>query len=378
MEQDSEPAFPKPNAQEIQSMLQRTAGGSEVEQLEALEGLYRYANESNGDPDAWNTYGIGLHQARKFDQAIQVFNMLVEAFPEADVYRVSLATTYSQTSQFDLCKYHLRYIVNNGRSEEARRFASEQLEAMERFLKQTAADQELQQLQLKGLREIINSGAATEDDFLRLVRLILVVERTDPEGGYLEELARVLALGRTQFPNSQSILEYQVLCYSRNDPGGKMEETVRLLEQLAPNSKILSILKDIESPEAAEFSGQLHARAAELMSMCQSDQPELVESALKELQRLANFYQTSTYYRQMYAFGLLIAGRKDEARKQAEILEGYGVTTHSEHFHLGQVLWGCGDKVRGKFHLEEAYKTAQTDEERQDTLSVLRELESRA
>ena len=51
---------------------------------------------------------------------------------------------------------------------------------------------------------------------------------------------------------------------------------------------------------------------------------------------------------------------------------------HDVHFHLGQIFWICGDRARGRHHLELAVQFATTEEERKGAIQVLSDFEKSA
>ncbi|MGP0017721.1 MAG: hypothetical protein ACLPHP_04060 [Candidatus Sulfotelmatobacter sp.] len=132
-----------------------------------------------------------------------------------------------------------------------------------------------------------------------------------------------------------------------------------------------------DDEEAKAFSERMRGRAYELMQNCQKrDDPPLVEASLRELQKMVVMYAQSPEYRKVYAFALMIAGRHDEALREAEILAALGDDSHDMHFHLGQIFSACGD-VRGLQHLELALQLASSQEDREQTEMLIAQTKNR-
>jgi len=356
-----------PGNDELQALFEHLQQGSDTERERILNDLLQRA-QGSGDAEDWNVFALGLQAAGKLEDAINIFKQLIEAFPERDIYRLSLATTYSQAGQFELCRYHLRYLEEHAASEEMRDVAKQQLEGMERFLKKTALDEQLQQLQIASLRERIQSSEVSADDYQRLGKLLLLRERQAFEDVSLDETTAILEQGQKHFPEAEGILELLIACYLRKDPQRRLESALKTLEEINPDSHLLQLVANIDDAERAAYVQQMDRRMQELMMQVQAKDPALTKAALEELRKIVTLYPSNLDYRLTYAFALCIAGRNAEAMQQAELLDKNDIPSHTYHFNLGQVFWLCGDVVRGRQHLDLSIQYASTDEEKQDAL----------
>lgn len=356
-----------PENDELQALFEYLQQGSDTEREHILDDLLQRAQKS-GDPEHWNVFALGLQAAGRLEDAINIFKQLIEAFPDRDIYRLSLATTYSQAAQFELCRYHLRYLEEHGASEEMRDVAKEQLTGMEHFLKKTALDEQLQQLQIASLRERIQSGEVSADDYQKLGKLLLLRERQGFEDVSLDETTAILEQGQKHFPEAEGVLELLIACYLRKDPQNRLKPVLKTLEKINPNSQLLQLVANIDDAERASYAQQMSRRMQELMMQVQAKDPELTKAAIEELRKIITMYPSNPDYRLTYAFALCIVGQCTEAMEQAELLDQNDIPSHTYHFNLGQIFWLCGDPLRGRQHLDLSIQYASTDEEKQDAL----------
>lgn len=93
--------------------------------------------------------------------------------------------------------------------------------------------------------------------------------------------------------------------------------------------------------------------------------------ALTTLRQLVQRHPNNEYYRHTLMFGLVASSNHAEALTQAQMLVGRPGATHERHFNVAQAFWFCGDRVRAHEHFALAHELAETDEERQDVVSML-------
>ena len=93
--------------------------------------------------------------------------------------------------------------------------------------------------------------------------------------------------------------------------------------------------------------------------------------ALTTLRQLVLRHPDNEYYRHTLMFGLMASSHHAEALTQAEMLASRPDPTHERHFNVAQTFWFCGDRVRAHEHFALAHELAETDEERQDVVSML-------
>ena len=359
---------------QTEKLITRIKQGTAAERESAIEQLYALARKDN-DLDTWNTVGVGLHFAGRNDEAVRLFDRLVQSAPANDAYRLNLATCYSQNEQIALCREQLLYVAEHGSTEENRKLAREQLQGYDSFLGNTEQDRKLADLQMRSLRQRITQTSKNAEDFKNLARLLVKRGRLDPAGDWLEQAVRVLEEGTAAFPKEVELLELLISCYLRHDPNNRLDSALKRLERIAPDSRALSILANQDEDEGRRFVENNQARADDLLQqVIQGDQTRR-NAALQDLVGLVNMYGDNPFYRGNYAFALMVCGQPAAALQQAAILEKNPAATHSFHFNLGQVYWLCGDDKKGRQHLQLAYDYASNDQERQDVKDRISDLE---
>lgn len=358
-------------------LLERIKKGSATEREHALDYLRQRARGSN-DPERWNQFAFGLGEAGRNEEALHIYNQLVESFPAMDVYRLNLATTYSQIGQFEMCKYHLRYLAEHGSTEDIRKLGKEQLEVTDRFLKQTGQDRQFRQLQVDSLRERIASSNASADDYEKLGRLLIPMQQQGFETVSFNDIISLLEEGQQRFPKSVGILELLAYCYLKTDPMNRLESVLKKLEKEAPDSQVLrTIGASNDDAKVKAYLQQMRQRTQELWTKAQSQDPDLRMAAVQDMRKIVAMYPSNPEYRTLYAFMLGMVRQYQEAIQQAELLAKEADDSYAVHMNLGQLFWVCGDQVRGRYHLELALKYAQNDEERRGAMERIADLSRR-
>lgn len=366
--------FKKQASRESELLLQRIHNGSQLERAEALNELINNAKGTN-HPDDWNLVGLGLHHSGYTNQAIKVFSDLVDQVPE-DIYRINLATAYSQIEQTELCKYHLTQLMSHGSTAEAREYGKAQLENYNRFLGLNDEDIKLRELQKASLRKKIRSNAHAPEHFVMLGRLLDKESRIQSDESKFIEAISVYEQGTSLYPNDVAILEHIIAAYLRYDPNNKLNETLQKLESLDPNSSFLDILHNLDDSDFDAFQQKNQQREAELLQLAASDDAKLKESALKDLRHMMTFFPQNPQYKLSYAFALSIAGKYNEALKEANELAAKPANSHPFHFNLGQTFWFCGEKDKARQHLKRAQELASNEQEIKDVEERLTYFES--
>lgn len=358
-------------------LFDRIENGSEVEQDNALDQLYKYVEENKHSPDSLNELALGYQLAKRFNEAIDIYEQLIQSFPEEDVYRLNLATTYSQIPQFELCKYHLRYLMEHGSTDEMRKLAQQQLSGLTAFLGQKEKDQSLRQLQIDSLRNTIASGQGKVEDYQQLGRIVLQMHHIDSNEQWLDEATSVLEMGLEDFPNDVTMMENLVLCYLFRGDDSRLDALLKELEKLAPHSTVFDILNNLDDKDSEQFLQRKLNHAYSLVAHVQSGDDKLKSAALHELQRMVAMARSNIDYRIAYSWALLSAGKRTEALNQALIMEKTPRQTHEFYFNVGQIFWHSGDPGKGKYYLEKSSQYATNDKDKQDTTKVIAELSER-
>jgi hypothetical protein len=231
-------------------LMERVRTGDPSEQDAAISELVERAEKSNDKYD-WNRVAMALFEVRRFDEAISIFDKLILEFPDEDVIRLNLATAYSQISQVGLCRLHLKYLAEHGGTEEIRKTGREQLEGYERFIGLTEADTELRKLQIAALREATSIDDCPAEDFVRLAKLLRRAAALDPDGGWMDQSRTTLEAGVAKYPQDVTLLELLVNAYLSSDPENRLDERLRRLEMLAPDSLVFKVLAEVSREDTS-------------------------------------------------------------------------------------------------------------------------------
>jgi tetratricopeptide (TPR) repeat protein len=366
-----------PRTDDSNRLLDQIEHGDSVQQRAAIDQLLALAEQSN-DPDNWNVAAFGLHRLQRFDEEIEILTQLVEKSPSTDVYRLNLATAYSQVESIDLCRFHLQFLVDHASTEEMRRLGDEQLRGYESFLGLGKSDTQLRDLQVNFLEESIAADPSVPRNYIALSRLIERLSKFEPGMDLFGRAAEVLERGLATCTDRQEILENLSFCYIHADPKQRMNAVVKELEDIAPDSRILESLANVFREGGGSGSEALATRVQMLMQQVWQKDEALREAALRDLARIVDTYSDATSYRLSYAFCLAMTGRTEEAMRQAERLDQIQGCEHGFHFNLGQIFWLSGDPGRGRHHLQLAVQYATSEQEKKDACERIAELEATA
>lgn len=336
----------------------------------ALQHLEQRARDSGGNPAAWNLYALALGEVGRSGEAAEILERVVAAAPAVAIYRVSLATMYSNARQFERCRYHLEHLAVHGVTQADRDLANQQLDGMRAFHREAGDEQELLDTQTEALRERVRCNAASAQDFVALGRLLLRNRPRDDES-LLPEAIAVLDYGRSVHPASVPILEHLILGLLRYDPDNRLDAAVLELESVAPDSPALAALRRITDDDVATHEQEMETRVQGLMGAAFGEEPRLREIAVNELGNLVAAFPQNPHYRCAFALALSVNDRHADALTQARRVDEYGQLSHSHHFNLGQVFDFVGEPESAERHFQLALETASTEQERADALEML-------
>jgi tetratricopeptide (TPR) repeat protein len=345
-----------------------------IERDNAIQELITMAKRSN-EPTDWNLVGLGMFDCGRTDQAIKLFAELVDIYPGDDIFRFNLATCYSQHEEIEMCRYHLQQIVEKGNNPDNKTYARELLDN-DRFLGRSEDDAQLRQLQMKSLRKKIIVPDRRQEDFVALAKLLLLEFRMKNNEELLQEAVTVLEHANSLYPGHTEILGHLVLVYLHNGSQQKLDDAIRQLEQAAPDSPLLAKLSNIDDKTANDFSKKIYEQAGYLFQLVINNEGDIRERALKDLRRLVTVYPQNLHNRLYFAFALAVAGNTNDSLREANNLSVNPIPSHSFHFNLGQVFYICGDKERGRQHLDIALELAETNEEKKDVKERIEDLEN--
>lgn len=336
------------------------------DQAKIIQSLTEQAVTS-GAADDLSNLANGLSEIGQLDDAIQIFEDLIKAFPGRDTDRANLASVYRASSQFELARYQFNYLAQCGATERIRAWSREQVESLEP--ESTSAAKGLRERQIAALRERIafNEGGAAE--YTRLGRSLLNMgpETTETtERHALEEVIALLEEGHSRYPHDVDILELLAHCYLRFDPATRLRDVLQELEKEAPDSALLRRMQEIDANKVSAHGKTMLQRMQRLVHQVQTEDVELRLAVLHEMLSIVQEFPQNPNYRWFYAFGLIFAGQKDEALMQAQILAETAGAFHILHFNVAQIFWNCGDLARAEHHLDLALQYAANQQERDD------------
>jgi protein involved in temperature-dependent protein secretion len=321
---------------------------------------------TTGAADDLSNLAIGLSEVGQLDDAIQIFEDLIKAAPDRDTARANLASVYCASSQFELARYQFNYLAQRGATEQMRAWSREQVDLLVPDQESTPAAKGLRERQIAALRERIafNEGVAAE--YTRLGRLLLDMGPETTEQRAPEEVTSLLEEGHSRYPHDVGILELLAHCYLRFDVATRLSDVLQQLEKEAPDSALLRRMQEIDADKASAHGKTMMQRMHRLVHQVHTDDVELQSAVLHEMRSIAQAFPQNPNYRWFYAFGLGLAGQKDKALIQAEILAQTAGTYHILHFNVAQIFWNCGDRARAEHHLDLAFQYAANQQERDD------------
>ncbi|HEY0464060.1 MAG TPA: hypothetical protein VGC79_07620 [Polyangiaceae bacterium] len=343
---------------------------------EALRELAERARSSGATNDYRALAGAML-SASRVDDAIALLSQLLERDDARDADRLSLAIAYSQVEQIALARHHLLHLVEHSESAPMREDARRQLEYYDAWLGLGPLDQELARLQEASLRERCEAPDASAALYVRLARFWLRRGRMDGDPSSYPQVARLLEGARRHFPLEPAILEILISCYLRDDPEGMLDETMRELDRVDPDSDILKALSGVDEVTPSTRA-QVASRVDALFAQATQGEPASRHSALQGLRQIVANTPQNPAYREAYAFALLANDEHAQALEQARLLARGAGEGHAVHFNIGQIFWFAGDAERGRKHLDLASRYATSPEEQEEVLERVRYLESRA
>lgn len=359
----------------LKALLGKIQSGLESEKEAALGELYERVHNSDDDR-AWNLLGIGLLQTGRYTDAVEVFSFLNKNQPDNDLYRANLAASFSYAGQFELARFHYQYLADQAKTEEGRDYGRKGLASIQQALKEEENEKTYIDLQVAALLERRAQGEAGPNHYHRLAFIYLQREQTPEPPATLAEITALLEEGLAKYPQSIDILELLALCYSRTRNDDRLEATLRSIERIDPDHRVLQIFQNQEEQAVEKYENEMNERAFSLLNQMQSQDQAIRQAALADLRSMVTMFPANGWYRSVYGLALALNGRKADAIRQAEIAAETAGEDHSTHFHLGQIFWNSGDPDRGRKHLELSHRYAGSDEERRDVSELIAHFES--
>ena len=348
------------------------------EELERALGVLSGRAASGGPSDA-HLLAVGLASARRFNEAIPVYQAAIEAAPERPEFRLNLAAAYVQTGQVELAGTTLDtamaaaadgQVRMAGRTRDQVRAAFQRRrEEINRWTAWRDKQHQLLRLRVGMLRERVAGGDATVADRVRLTNDLLALRSFPGAEETLDEAGGVLEAALEAEPRNVGVLERLVFVYALSRDG-RLNDVLRQLEVVAPYSPALTAFA--RSGKATDRESEAWREKAESLfhvAVTRLRTPE-AEDALAALRQFVRRAPRSRKFRGMLMFGEYMNGNMAQAVALAEALEAESGLSHEEHFNIGQVFWHH-DEERGRAHLAAAYDKAATEQERRDVDEVI-------
>jgi tetratricopeptide (TPR) repeat protein len=341
--------------------------GTAVEREAVLEGLRARAAADPADSQAAREYARALAVVGRTSEAVQIFRELVERHPDDLQFEADLAMAHLRFGNLATARHHLGRVAQHG-SDELRRFAVEQLEALDRFELVGEEERRLRDAQLRVLRERVAREPPSETDVTILARKLLGDSVREQDVALRDEAVAALERARAADPDSVRVLELLVLFYSSRDPEGRLHQAMKDLERLQPESAVFDAVRGSER-SAADYP--LSGRAFELLRQMAPDDPAIRAGVLHDLGALVAASPENGTDRIVYALALTAAGQADVAREQALIAVNHMDDDYVDHFNVTQVFLGVGDLEHARVHAERAVALAGDDAERRDAEALV-------
>jgi tetratricopeptide (TPR) repeat protein len=340
------------------------------------------AQAAGGGPVELHLLAVGLASARRFDEAIPVYQAAIEAAPDRAEFRLNLAAAYVKTGQVELAAATLDGAMaatdsgvvrmEGGTKAQVRAAFQRRRDELGNWIAWRDQQYQLVRLRVGMLRERV-AGHPTVADQVELSHELLRLRNFPGAEETLAEAVGLLEAAHAAEPGNQEALERLALVYAMTNDD-RLGDILRRLEAVDPDSRALAAFTVTEQDAAREM-GERRTRAHSLMdvAMTRARTPE-AEAALAELRHLVRSAPGNRSYRAMLMFGEYVNGNLEPALALAEELAAEPDLTHAEDFNIGQVFW-FADQQRGRAHLAAAYAKAANDEERRDVDEVIAMLE---
>jgi hypothetical protein len=354
------------------SMSERLAHASEAQREQMLQELRQRAATSS-DPDDLNNLALAYAQLRRFRPAAELWEGLLKArgsSPEADVYRMSLATAYDDLGFSALSHHHFGYLAERGATDQLQQIGSEQLDRLE----EEEADRRIQaELRQQRFALALQRGESVGDlvDLETLGTLLPEVIHGEPSLDRIGRVRRLLETAAQHYPNSAAVL--LGLLFATDELGDQQayERVKDRLQALMDSGAAISVASDPAAMAARVARGTPAEAASHLFRLAQGSDPEVAAAAAEDLERLTNDNPRDTSSFFAYAFMLQMRGRQAELPAQLERLAALEAPTHHYHFNAGQLFMLAGDTARGRRSLQLALQLARTEEDAADAREIL-------
>jgi len=354
------------------SLSERLAHASAAQREQILQKLRQRAATS-GDADDVNQLALACVQLRRFRPAAELWEQLLEATPPspaADVYRMSLATTYDDLGFSALSHHHFRYLVERGTTDQLRHIGTDQLERLDEEEADGRVQAELRQQRfVLALRRAESAGDLV--DLETLGTLLPEIIHGEPSLDRISRVRRLLEAAEQKYPYSAAVL--LGLLFATDELGDQpaYDRVKCRLEELVDNGAAIALSGDTSAMAARVARGTPAEAAPHLFRLAQESDPDVAEAAAEDLEVLANSNPRDSNSVFAYGFMLVAQGRRADLRAQLERLLALEEPTHHYHFNAGQLFMLAGDADRGRRSLRLSLELARTEEDVADAREKL-------
>ncbi|MDT7802106.1 MAG: hypothetical protein QOI78_5539 [Actinomycetota bacterium] len=227
----------------------------------------------------------------------------------------------------------------------------------------------LLQVRAAALRERVAGGQAGPADHMELTKTLYGVTLVPDSGVTGQDVLAAARLARRAAPHDPEVLEVLALGLLVAGDTGELAGTLRELEQRAPHSKVLAVLREAHTDPAR------HDRSAARVEHMRDVARRALggdRAAEAELRLEAQKFPLNHQYRVDLIFAVHHRGDHAETRRLCDELAADPAAGHLAHFHLAQVYWLIGDRPRGRHHFRLAVETAGDDADREDVRLAMR------
>ncbi|MET8781257.1 hypothetical protein [Streptomyces sp. NPDC004589] len=341
---------------------------AEAEREAALRRLAEAAG--GGDPLVRNRYAAGLLALGRMEDAERVWQALLAERPDLGIAWLNLATCHLTCGRLDDCAKALRACHDGtGRGTAERQLAERRITELDEARESVARQTRLLELRAAALRERVGLGLARPGDFKQLARALHALTQVPGSGVTGRDALAAARQARDEAPEDPETLETFVLGLLQAGSDGELSDALRLLERVAPHSRVLAVARDLSVDPALQADAgarRAHMRAVSRRAFAGDRAAE--DELRLEIQKFPQNFQ----YRVDLLFAVYNRGDRIEARRLADELAAEPSADHFVHFHIAQLYWILSEHEHSRRHFALAYQTAATEEDREDVREAVR------
>jgi hypothetical protein len=351
-------------------------GRGEIQQANEIDRLERLA--AHGTLDDVRTLAVALVLVDRLEDAAGALNHVLDREPNDHAMRLNLAMVAMRLGRYEAARQAAAQVLAATDDPNDREVAERLLEKIRAGFTAVREQNHVDRLRLERLRERVEYGEVTADEWRQLAVLLIRLRGEDPRG--VLEAVEILERLETEHPGDAVIAEELASAlvvafeYVEGAELIRLSEllngVIRRLELVHPDSWVITALRDHDSPAMARDAAPADSYeqrlewAGHILQRAMSTGPDAAE-ALEELRALVGATPEDPNLRGFLMFAEAEAGNDAAALTHAQWMSQLPELPHEGHFNLVQVLWGR-DRERAEHHLREAMTTARDEQERQD------------